>query len=91
MNLVAALSLLLAANLLAFLVHGFDKRQAMHGGSRISEGTLILLAIMGGVGAWIGCEVHRHKTRKQPFRSYLFIAVALHLLLVFGVIVLFPD
>ena len=84
------LSLLLAANILALLVYGFDKRQAMRGASRISEGALILLAILGGVGAWIGCEVYRHKTRKQPFRSYLFIAVALHLLLVFGVIVLFP-
>ena len=49
-----------------------------------------MLAILGGVGAWIGCEIHRHKTRKQPFRSYLFTAVALHLFLVFGVIVLFP-
>lgn len=87
---LAAGALLLAANILAFLVYSFDKRQAVRGASRISEGALILLAILGGVGAWIGCEVHRHKTRKQPFRSYLFIAVALHLLLVFGVIALFP-
>ena len=85
------LSLLLAANILALLVYGFDKRQAVRGASRISEGALILLAILGGVGAWIGCEVYRHKTRKQPFRNYLFIAVALHLLLVFGLIVLFPT
>ena len=84
------LSLLLAANILAFLVYGFDKRQAVHGGWRISESALILLAILGGFGAWIGCKGHRHKTRKQPFRTYLFIAAALHLLLVFGVIVLIP-
>lgn len=87
---LAAGSLLLAANLLAFVVYGFDKRQAQGGGWRVSEGALIMLAILGGVGAWIGCEIHRHKTRKQPFRSYLFTAVALHLFLVFGVIVLFP-
>lgn len=85
-----ALSFLLAANLLAFLVYGFDKRQAVNGGGRISEGSLILLAILGGVGAWIGCEVHRHKTRKPSFRANLMIAVGLHLLLVFGAIALLP-
>jgi uncharacterized membrane protein YsdA (DUF1294 family) len=85
-----ALSFLLAANLLAFLVYGFDKRQAVNGGWRVSEASLILLAILGGVGAWIGCEVHRHKTRKPAFRRWLVIAVALHLLLVFGVIALLP-
>lgn len=84
------LALLLAANLLAFIVYGFDKNQARIGGQRISEGSLILLAILGGVGAWIGCEIFRHKTRKQPFRTYLIIAVGLHLLLVFGVITLMP-
>ena len=85
-----ALALLAAANLLAFLVYGFDKRQAVNGGWRVSEGSLILLAILGGVGAWVGCEVHRHKTRKPSFRAYLLIAVGLHLLLVFGVIALLP-
>ena len=86
----AALLVLLAANLLAFVVYGFDKRQAVQGAWRISEGALILLAILGGIGAWVGCEHHRHKTRKQPFRAYLLIAVALHLLLIFGVIALLP-
>ena len=55
----AALLVLLAANILAFIVYGFDKRQAQHGRQRVSEGALILLAILGGIGAWIGCEVHR--------------------------------
>ena len=86
----AALLVLLAANILAFIVYGFDKRQAQHGRQRVSEGALILLAILGGIGAWIGCEVHRHKTRKQPFRAYLLLAIGLHLLLIFGVIALLP-
>lgn len=84
------LALLAAANFLAFIVYGFDKRQAVQGGRRMSEGALILLAILGGIGAWVGCELHRHKTRKQPFRAYLLIAVGLHLLLIFGVVALLP-
>lgn len=84
------LALLTAFNLLAFIVYGFDKRRAVNGGQRVSEGALILLAILGGIGAWMGCEVHRHKTRKQPFRAYLLIAVGLHLLLILGVIALLP-
>lgn len=88
---LAAGALLLAANILAFVVYGFDKRQAVNGGWRVSEGSLILLAILGGVGAWIGCEVHRHKTRKPTFRRWLVIAVGLHLLLVVGVIALLPG
>jgi uncharacterized membrane protein YsdA (DUF1294 family) len=87
---IAAGAILLTANLLAFLVYGFDKRQAQHGSQRVSEGTLILLAILGGIGAWVGCELHRHKTRKQPFRAYLLIAVGLHLLLIVGAIALLP-
>lgn len=86
----AALLVLLAANLLAFVIYAFDKRQAVRGAWRISEGALILLAILGGIGARVGCELHRHKTRKQPFRAYLLIAVGLHLLLIFGVIALLP-
>lgn len=87
---IASLGFLLAANILAFLIYGFDKRQAVRGGQRVSEGSLILLAIIGGVGAWIGCEVYRHKTRKQPFRTWLFLAVGIHLLLIFAAVSLMP-
>ena len=64
------------ANLLAFAVYGFDKAKAKADERRVSEATLLLLAVLGGVGAWTACEVFRHKTRKQPFSTWLFLIVA---------------
>lgn len=55
-------------NLTAFLMYGYDKYQAKHGGWRVPEKTLLLLAAIGGsAGAWIGMQVFRHKTRKAKF------------------------
>lgn len=70
---------LTATNLLAFLTYGYDKHQARVGGQRVPEATLLWLAVVGGIGAWTACKLFRHKTRKQPFRSWLIAAVALHL------------
>lgn len=89
--LFAASVAVVLANLLAFVVYGFDKRQAVNDAWRVSEGTLILLAILGGIGAWMGCEVFRHKTRKQPFRTYLTIAVILHAVILFSVFAFSPG
>lgn len=78
------------ANLLAFAVYGFDKAQAKADGRRVSEATLLLLAVIGGIGAWIACEFFRHKTRKQPFRSWLIAAIVLHIGLLFGLTLVVP-
>lgn len=57
-----------AFSVLAFLLMGADKRKARGGKSRISERTLILFAaVFGGIGAFLGMEFFRHKTRKPPF------------------------
>ena len=87
----AASVAVLLANLAAFLVYGFDKQQAQGHGWRVAEGTLILWAMAGGIGAWLGCEIFRHKTRKQPFRGYLIAAVCLHIALVFILLAFLPG
>lgn len=91
MGLFEASALIVAANVLAFLVYGYDKHQARAHGDRIPERTLLMLAVLGGVGAWIGCEVFRHKTRKQPFRSWLVVALVAHLGIVFAVLAWLPG
>lgn len=59
---------LLGINLTAFLVFGFDKLRAKRGGRRVPERTLFLLAgLLGSVGAWLGMQVFRHKTRHTSF------------------------
>ena len=68
-------------NIIAFLAFGWDKRQAERDGSRIAERTLIGLALFGGaLGALVGQQVFRHKTKKQPFRTLLWLAAVINLL-----------
>lgn len=56
---------LLAINITAFVAFGFDKYLAINGLWRISERTLISMAIFGGsIGAFIGQKFFRHKTKK---------------------------
>ena len=60
---------LIAVNLVAFILYGADKSKAKRGKWRISEKTLIGIAVMGGsVGAILGMHVFRHKTRHWYFR-----------------------
>ncbi len=55
-------------NLLAFLLMGWDKRQARRGGWRVSERTLLLAAaLFGAAGELAGMLLFRHKTRKPRF------------------------
>lgn len=59
---------LLAINLLAFCVMGFDKQKARKGVWRISESTLFTLAILGGsIGDLLGMWIFRHKTKHLKF------------------------
>lgn len=63
-----------------------DKKRAIDGGRRISEGTLFLLALLGGsLGSFLGMQTVRHKTRHWYFVLFipLILAVQLALLLLF--------
>lgn len=60
---------LVGINLAAFLVYGEDKRRAARQLWRISEATLLWLAVIGGAaGALAGMYVFHHKTRKAKFK-----------------------
>ena len=64
-----ALCALLALNLFTFMLYGIDKYRARHRLWRISESTLLLLALAGGsLGAWAGMRVWHHKTLHRKFR-----------------------
>ncbi len=65
----AILIYLLAVNVLTFIVFGIDKYKAKHAKWRISEATLLLLAVFGGsIGAWCGMKVWHHKTMHKKFK-----------------------
>lgn len=74
-----------AVNLAAFLAFGIDKARARAGGWRISEATLLGLALLGGTpGAYAARRHFRHKTRKQPFVVQMHLIAALQLTVVAG-------
>ena len=56
-------------NVLTFLVYGIDKVKAKRGYWRISEVTLLMLAVIGGsIGALLGMKVWHHKTMHKKFK-----------------------
>ena len=60
--------LLACMNILSFTLMGMDKRRARQGRWRIPERTLMLLAALGGsVGVFLGMRVFRHKTLHRLF------------------------
>lgn len=60
---------LLAINAVTFIVYGIDKYEAKKAMWRISEATLLMLAVLGGsIGAWIAMRFWRHKTMHKKFK-----------------------
>ena len=65
----ALLYYLIVINVVTFLVYGIDKWKAKQGSWRISEATLLMLAVIGGpIGALLGMQVWRHKTMHLKFK-----------------------
>ncbi len=74
----AALLWLLAINLWTMLRFSQDKRRAVAGGRRVPEAELLRLALLGGSpGAFAARRMFRHKTRKQPFSTWLMLIAVL--------------
>ena len=59
---------LLLVNAVTFVTYGIDKYKAKKGKWRISEATLLLMAVFGGsIGAWLGMKTFHHKTMHKKF------------------------
>lgn len=68
---------ILLIELAVFIIYGVDKLKAKKGSFRIPEATLIIAALFGPVGAFLGMHIWHHKTRKPKF----FITVPVFLVL----------
>jgi uncharacterized membrane protein YsdA (DUF1294 family) len=89
MLLHAALYILLI-NTATYAMYAIDKRRARAGAYRISENTLLMLALIGGTfGAFTARWILRHKTRKEPFRTQLMLIALLQIVL--GVMLILPT
>ncbi len=81
---------LVAANLSAFLVWAYDKRQAQKDGWRVPENVLHTMAVLGASpGSLIAMSTLRHKTQKRFFTTFYTILLVLHLAIL--LLVLFPP
>ena len=80
----ALLYYLIVINIVTFLVYGMDKLKAKQGSWRISEATLLILAIIGGsIGALLGMKVWRHKTQHKKFKYGLPLILLAQLALIY--------
>ena len=76
------LIVLAAVNLLSFALYGIDKLKAKKGAWRIPEATLLLVAFLGGsLGALLGMELFRHKTKHVKFKVLVPLFLILHIAL----------
>ncbi len=67
---IYAVGYLIAINLITFTVYGVDKWRAREGRWRIQESTLLLLAAVGGTpGAFLGMLCFHHKTKHLKFMA----------------------
>jgi uncharacterized membrane protein YsdA (DUF1294 family) len=67
-------------NIAALLVMAWDKRAARKRRRRIPERRLLWIAALGGTpGIFAAIHGLSHKTRKQPFRRYLFLILAIQI------------
>ena len=80
MNII--LGYLLAVNIATFFLYGIDKYKAKKGRWRISEATLLMMAVIGGsIGAWAGMRLWHHKTMHKKFKYGIPIIIILQVVL----------
>ena len=80
---------LVIINIATFFTFGLDKWKARRAKWRIREAALLTLAVLGGsVGAWLGMNVWRHKTKHAKFKYgipiILILQIAIGLFLFFN-------
>ena len=75
---------LIAINVVTFFLYGIDKWKAKRSKWRISEATLLGLAVIGGsIGAWLGMKVWHHKTMHKKFKYGLPLILIVQIAIVF--------
>lgn len=75
------LVVMISANCFTFVIYGIDKYYAIKKKYRISEKSLLFLALLGPAGGLLGIYIWRHKTRKWYFPTVAGIALIGQLLI----------
>lgn len=84
----AAAAYLMVINLATFVSFATDKHRARTNGRRTPERTLLMLSAAGGSpAAFLAQQILRHKTRKQPFGTWLIVIAGLQVAALVGLAV----
>lgn len=82
---------LLLANALTLVIYGVDKMAARKDWRRVPESTLLVFGVVGGwAGAIAGQQLFRHKTQKQPFKTYFIVSIILSISAMVAVYLFYP-
>ncbi|EJT0021587.1 DUF1294 domain-containing protein, partial [Salmonella enterica subsp. enterica serovar Dublin] len=58
---------------------------------RVPESTLLVFGVVGGwPGAIVGQQLFRHKTQKQPFKTYFIVSVIVSIVVTVAIYRLYP-
>ncbi|MDF1608172.1 DUF1294 domain-containing protein [Hoeflea sp. YIM 152468] len=86
---LVALGYGVAVNLAGFGLLGWDKSCAFRGRRRVPEARLLSVAALGGAPAMLlGRWLLRHKTKKQPFATYLTTIFSIQVLVAIALLLL---
>ncbi|HCG3754554.1 TPA: DUF1294 domain-containing protein, partial [Salmonella enterica subsp. enterica serovar Typhi str. AG3] len=72
-------------------IYGVDKTAARKTWRRVPESTLLVFGVVGGwPGAIVGQQLFRHKTQKQPFKTYFIASVIVSIVVTVAIYRLYP-
>ena len=78
---------LIAINVVTFFAYCIDKWKAKRSKWRISEATLLGMAVIGGsIGAWLGMRMWHHKTMHKKFQFGIPLIIVVQIALVIWII-----
>ncbi|ENQ5734266.1 DUF1294 domain-containing protein, partial [Salmonella enterica] len=78
-------------NVLTLAIYGIDKTAARKTWRRVPESTLLVFGVVGGwPGAIVGQQLFRHKTQKQPFKTYFIVSVIVSIVVTVAIYRLYP-
>ena len=74
---------LFAINIVSFFLYGIDKYKSKKNKWRISEATLLMIAVIGGsIGAWAGMRLWHPKTMHKKFKYGIPVIIIMQIALV---------
>ncbi|ARC49807.1 DUF1294 domain-containing protein [Streptococcus salivarius] len=86
------LSVLLVWNIVVLLVYDLDKHKAIQHKRRISEKALLLQTLtFGGIGAFLGGKLFRHKINKWYFKLCWLIGIVIDVFLLYLILTRLSD